>query len=294
MTASSKDPDRTTIGHSIDQSLADESQQNSDVLAHNVRGYKRLSEQAQIWEAATARALDHVHLGHATHALDVGCGTGEVMRLLAKRVGQFGMVTGVDNDALLGATVLAPLRNASPDLYRFIAGDVRDMPSITGGPFDLVFSRLLLIRMEHPEALLSKLWDWVRPGGSLLVMDYDFTSARSTPQQPIIERSLRLLIEALRREGRDIEIGSRLPELFVEAGIGEPDGCEVNGVILPCAQSIPMLLETIAGLRSVITEMRLADNPALDRLERELNAAIDAPVFIRWPDMVASWKRKPE
>jgi len=257
------------------------------------RDYKRLSAQAQVWEQATERALDHVSPGYAAHALDVGCGSGEGMRAIAKRVGQFGMVTGLDIEARLG-TLLAPLCTANPDLYRFVVGDVRHLSSVADGPFDLVFTRLLLMRIEEPETILRKLWQWVRPGGALLVMDYDLTGMRSTPQHPVIERGLRLVCAAYRRAGRDIEIGSRMPELFVEAGIDTPDGCEISSVILSCAQSMHMLLEILASLRTVILDCQLSDVPALERLERDLVAAADAKSFIRWPDMVATWKRKPE
>jgi hypothetical protein len=123
-------------------------------------------------------------------------------------------------------------------------------------------------------------------------MDYDLTGARSCPPHPIIERALRVMTDAFRRGDRDIEIGTRMPELFLDADIGMPDGCEASSVIIPGAPSTSMLREVVASLRSAILRARLADESALDRIGRELGKDQFAHAFMRWPDLVATWKRK--
>lgn len=262
------------------------------VLARNEREYRRLEAQSQIWDRATRRALDQVSRRLDANALDVGCGTGAVMRLLGDRISRSGYVTGLDVDAKLETTVLSQLRRDRPDAYRFVAGDVMQMESVPGGPYDLVFARLLLLHVHDPVKVLQRLWSWVRPGGALLVMDYDITGARSCPQHPIMERALRLIGDAFRRSERDIEIGTRMPELFLEAGIGAPDGCEVSSVIIPGTPSTSMLRDVVSGLRPTIVSSRLSDTTSLDRLERDLTQGQYDGHFLRWPDMVATWKRR--
>jgi SAM-dependent methyltransferase len=266
-------------------------QKDGYVLARDEREYRRLAVQSEVWDRATRRALDHVSRRLDASALDVGCGTGDVMRLIGERISRAGCVTGIDIDARV-ETLLARQQADRPDAYRFVAADVTQIDSIPGAPFDLVFARLLLFHMADPVAVLKKLWSWVRPGGALLVMDYDITGARSCPQHPAIERALRLIGDAFRRAQRDIEIGTRLPELFVEAGIGTPDGCEVSSVIIPGAPSTTMLCDVIASLRPSIVSALLSDAGSLDRLERELVQGKFDHHFMRWPDMVATWKRK--
>jgi SAM-dependent methyltransferase len=266
-------------------------QEDGYVLARDEREYRRLAVQSEVWDRTTRRALDQVSRRLDANALDVGCGTGDVMRLIAERISRSGCVTGIDVDPRVEA-LLPKLRGERPDAYRFIAADVTKVDSIPGAPFDLVFARLLLFHMADPVAVLKRLWSWVRPGGALLVMDYDITGARSCPQHPAIERGLRLIGDAFRRAQRDIEIGTRLPELFVEAGIGTPDGCEVSSVIIPGAPSTTMLCDVIASLRPSILNALLSDAVALDRLERELVQGKFDDHFMRWPDMVTTWKRK--
>src|SRR4051812_13956142 len=138
------------------------------VLGREPEEHERLREQAGFWEAASARLLDRIGLGPGDRCLDAGCGPGATMRLMAERVGRFGEVVGVDLDGELGAQV------ADHPQCRFVQGDVRDAP---GGPYDLVFARLLLLHADDPAALLAQLWAQVAPGGHLVVQDYDMLTA---------------------------------------------------------------------------------------------------------------------
>jgi ubiquinone/menaquinone biosynthesis C-methylase UbiE len=260
-----------------------------DVTRHE---YRRLNVQAQVWEEATRRALSRLGLPNGAHALDVGCGPGDALRLIADQVGTRGSVTGLDIDPNLGETPVAKLCAENPSRYRFISGDVTQLQTVPGAPFDLVFARLLLFHIVKPEEVLRRLWSWTRPGGVLLIMDYDTTTIRSTPQHPTIEWVLRLINDAFRRSGRDIETGLRMPELFCKAGISDPDQCEIGSVILRAQDSAPMLQSLLMSLRPIILKSRLAEETELARLDAELEANSFENTFARWPDLVTTWKRK--
>ena len=53
---------------------------------------------------------------------------------------------------------------------------------IPGGPFDLVYARLLLFHVSDPVAVIRRLWDVVAPGGHLIVHDYDLRTADVLPR----------------------------------------------------------------------------------------------------------------
>ena len=111
------------------------------ILGRTSEEYQRLRWQARLWEPTTARVLDQVGIGPGMRCLDVGCGPGEVMRLLAERVGASGQVTGVDSDGRLGREALAILRARVPGRFEFVEADVEATEELAGGPFDLVCSR---------------------------------------------------------------------------------------------------------------------------------------------------------
>lgn len=80
------------------------------VLGRTSEEYQRLRWRARLWEQVTAQVLGRVGIGPGMRCLDAGCGPGEVMRLMAGRVGASGCVTGLDNDGRLGREALEVLR----------------------------------------------------------------------------------------------------------------------------------------------------------------------------------------
>jgi hypothetical protein len=88
--------------------------------------------------------------------------------------------------------------------------------------------------------------------------------------------------------------GGRLPELFVAAGVGAPDGTDVTGRADPLATARNMFegvyrsLLPVALARGITTEEEAESTlTALDR-----DAARHAARPALWPLLVGVWKRK--
>ncbi|MGH6654578.1 MAG: methyltransferase domain-containing protein [Actinocrinis sp.] len=107
--------------------------------------------------------------------LDAGCGTGEVARQLAVRVGTNGSVTGVDHSSKLIA-VATSRDPASAVEYR--TGDITalDFPD---GHFDGVRTERVLQHLPDPCTAIKELARVTRPGGRVCVIDTDWTSVTS-------------------------------------------------------------------------------------------------------------------
>ena len=112
------------------------------------------------------------------------------MRLLADFVGPTGRVIGVDSDKRVGEEGIDRLRSEGPDIFSFIQADLENLTQVRGAPFDLVFARLLVLHIADPVKTLRHFWDWVKPGGTLLVMDYDMTAARAITSNAIVDRAI--------------------------------------------------------------------------------------------------------
>jgi ubiquinone/menaquinone biosynthesis C-methylase UbiE len=230
------------------------------VMGRTQDEYERLRQQARIWEQATATLLDQVSLSPGARCLDVGCGPGETMRLMAERVGPTGRVVGLDTDADVGRAAIHALRAAGHGQCDFVAGDLADTNDIPDGGFDLVFGRLILLHLPDPVAALRRMWRWTAPGGHLVIQDYDLRTVDSYPPLDIVDEWRRVFLGTFTAVGRDVRIGHRLPNLFAEAGIGPPDGTEVAGRLEPLGRAAGMLAATyrsvapIAVARGLITE----------------------------------------
>ena len=132
-----------------------ERQHDPYALGRTSREHERLRAQARVWEAATGRLLDQAGLTPGTSCLDAGCGPGETMRVLAQRTGPAGRVLGIDTDDALGAAALAALHGAGHRNCDFIAHDLTAGGPVPGGPFGVVYARLLLFHLPQRVAVLE-------------------------------------------------------------------------------------------------------------------------------------------
>src|SRR5690349_23429733 len=155
--------------------------------------------------------------------------SGETMRLMAGRTGPAGTVLGIDADSSLGAMALATLHAAGHRQCSFQAHDLTAGEPIPGAPFGLVYARLLLFHLPQRVEVLARLWDAVAPGGHLVVQDYDLRGVSVLPALASVDDLERVITGAFHAVGADVYVGARLPQLFLEAGIGYPDGTDVAG-----------------------------------------------------------------
>jgi ubiquinone/menaquinone biosynthesis C-methylase UbiE len=106
--------------------------------------------------------------------LEVGCGSGVLCRQIAPAVAPGGSITGVDiSPEFLGlARDYAASGGASASL-QWSASQAEALP-FQEACFDGAFAARLLLHVLHPQAVLNELARVVRPGGRVVVMDWDF------------------------------------------------------------------------------------------------------------------------
>jgi ubiquinone/menaquinone biosynthesis C-methylase UbiE len=263
-------------------------------LERTPREYERLRAQARMWEPATARLLDRIGLPAGASCLDAGCGPGETMRLFAERVGPTGTVTGMDVDAALGSVLETSLHAAGLRQCRFLAADLTDDGPVPGGPYDLVFARLLLFHLPQRVAVLSRLWAAVRPGGHLLVQDYDLDRADVLPATASVAETMRLIVATFEALDCDVRAGMRLPLLFADAGVGSPDDTDVVGRLEPLETGQVMLEHTLRSVLPAAYAHGITTEPQAEQTLAALRRDAAGPGrAMLWPLMVGAWRRKP-
>jgi SAM-dependent methyltransferase len=146
--------------------------------------------------------------------VDVGCGTGDVVRALAGSVGRTGRVIGIESSE----TMLAEARRrstAAPGWIEFRSGDAAHLPvddrSVDGARCERVFQHL-----DEPADALAELVRVTRPGRQIVVVDTDWgMQAVHGADRRLTGRVLASWVEHA-RNGR---VGRALPALFADAGI---------------------------------------------------------------------------
>jgi SAM-dependent methyltransferase len=268
-------------------------ERDSYALERTTREYDRLRAQSQVWESATRRLLDRIPLATGARCLDVGCGPGETMRLMAERVGSAGHVTGVDVDGAIGSKALTMLRDAGHGQCEFRQADVT-VDELPPGPFDLVYARLLLYHLPDRVAVLRRLWDAVAPGGHLLVQDYDLRAVGVLPTLASVDELRRVIVAAFTAAGCDVHVGSRLPELFVRSGVGHPDGTDVAGRLDSLGIGQALLTGVYRSLLPTALARGITADARATRLltEVELDAVRFPDRAMQWPLLIGAWRRK--
>jgi SAM-dependent methyltransferase len=214
------------------------------------------------------------------------------MRLLAEVVGGSGNVLGVDGDAALGGEAIRHLQQSGIEVYEFQQADLSGVESVGGRTFDLVFARLLVVHMPDPVEALRRFWAWVKPGGALLTMDLDLTVMKYFPSNELLSHADALMRRLLEGLGRDIQMGPRMPQLYVQAGIGMPDSCDVASMVEPMHLGGSTVRGVLASLRDAGIARGLVDAVTMDDMDRRLDALVPDGIFRRHSDMVATMKRK--
>jgi ubiquinone/menaquinone biosynthesis C-methylase UbiE len=264
------------------------------VMGQTSEEYQRLRQQAKVWEASTVQILQRIGLQEGMSCLDVGCGPGEAMRLMGEKVGESGHVTGLDIDGKLGHEMLEVLKATVKSNFAFIEDDVEAIDEVAGQPFDVTFARIVLLHAKDPISVLRKLYSWTKPGGYLVVQDYDFRASDAYPKPDAYIEYEKVLFEVLHKSGRDSRIGHKLPTYFVDAGIGPPDGTDVAGHLMSLEQASGMIKAVYRSMLpralqlGVTTEARSqAFFEQMDEVSRERHYS-----FL-WPLLIGAWKRKP-
>ena len=104
--------------------------------------------------------IDQLSPAKGNRVLDIGCGTGFLASVLAKRVGPEGMVTGVDPDT--ERIHVAQKNYSDVNNLEFVEGNGNNFPT---GPYDIVFSNYVFHWIEDKESVFLKVFQSMRAGG---------------------------------------------------------------------------------------------------------------------------------
>src|SRR5688572_17689950 len=170
------------------------------------------------------------------------------MRLMGEFVGSSGSLTGLDCDSRLGYEVVEVLRATQKSRFQFIEGDLESVKDVEGQPFDVTYARLLLIHVRDPLAVLRKMYAWTKPGGYVIVQDYDMRTIDLYPRLGSWADLEKVVFGVSERMGKDARIGYKLPAYFAEVGLGAPDGTDIAGHLMPLQQASPMFLAVYRSL----------------------------------------------
>jgi ubiquinone/menaquinone biosynthesis C-methylase UbiE len=132
----------------------------------------RFSALAELYDANTISHLVRIVVNRGWRCWEVGAGPGTIARWLAERVGPTGSVLATDLDTRF----LREIAGANLSVQRH---DVVSDP-VPAEDFDVVHARLLLLHLPQREAALDRMIAALKPGGWLVVEEFDSVSLNAT------------------------------------------------------------------------------------------------------------------
>jgi SAM-dependent methyltransferase len=257
------------------------------LLANQPSELERLRLQSRVWEPSGRELLSKVDGGSGGRALDVGCGAMGWLRILSEWVGRSGQVVGTDIDENLRSAARSFLEAEGISNVELVADDLFES-QLEPQSFDLVHARYVIAPLGRGREQVASYRRLVRPGGSLVLEEWDLGSWHFNPRAAAAERLIGLLSEIFAELGG--EAGRGLPELLREIDIEEP---EIDAHVIALKPGHPYLrlpLQFSVALESRLLEKLSEDE--LASLRREVEGELGEPG--RWGTtftLIQSWGR---
>jgi SAM-dependent methyltransferase len=242
------------------------------LLAGQPSELERLQLQSRVWEPAGRQLLSKLDGGSGRRALDVGCGALGWLRILSEWVGRSGRVVGGDVDESLLDAARSFLDAEGISNVELVVDDLFET-KVEAQSFDLVHARYLIAPLGRASEQVAAHTRLVKPGGALVLEEWDLGSWHFNPPAPGAERLIGLLSEIFGELGG--EAGRGLPELLREIGIEEP-GIDAHVVALgPGHPYLRLPLQFSVALESRLLQRLSADE--LHSLRRKAESELGEP-----------------
>ncbi len=164
------------------------------------------------------RFLRFVPIQAGDSVLEVGCGTGVVLRDVAAIVGRRGKVVGVDASRTILATARTLCRGTPGGRVTLRLADGAKLP-FGAGRFDAALAITVILHVADPDSVVREMARVVRRDGRVGVQDQDFGVVAVThPDRELTDRIMRGVAARVYAEPYS---GRRLPGLLRAAGLGD-------------------------------------------------------------------------
>lgn len=188
------------------------------VLGADPAELDRLRHQHEVWRALSDAAFERVGVRPGWCVLDAGCGPGLVLADLRERIGPSGEAWGVDLVPAMLEEAGRMARQRGYQNLRLLQGDLHTV-ALPEAHFDLIWLRWVLSFPPDPQVILQHLAAALRPGGRLVVQDYNHEGVSLFPESAGFRAAIRATRALYASAGGDPWIGARLPRMLAAAGL---------------------------------------------------------------------------
>jgi precorrin-6B methylase 2 len=230
---------------------------------------ERLQLIEKISDPASRQIMLATGLTTGWQCLEVGAGAGSIMKWMSSKVGTEGKVTAVDVDTRFVA-------NTSLSNVEVIQSDINKI-TLTNNCFNLIHARNILIHLGDYQTIISKMLNWLKPNGWLVLEEPDFSAlkfiAGTSDEHQAFNKVKEAICQMFINRGLDYDLGSKLPSFLQNLGLQQiqinndvpisPGGSDVAIMMkLSALQLAEKYIATgIITAEDIQTYCRFAENP---------------------------------
>ncbi len=246
---------------------------------------RRLDLLQEVFDPATRQYLDRIGVPPGGRCLEVGGGAGSVARWLCQQVGPAGRVVATDLDTDFLETLTE--ENLEVRRHDIVSDDLET------GAFDLIHSRLVLEHIPERDHVVRRLGAALRPGGWLVLEDFDWGSmavATGCPAAELLERAHAAARPLFTAAGYDCEHGRRLPGGLAAAGLVDVGAEGRVYVGVPRSPARAWWRLTMAKLGPGFEKAGVFSS---DEVQELLDRFGDEELCFQLPTLITAWGRLP-
>jgi len=245
----------------------------------------RFEALSTMYDRGTVRHLEGLGVDSGWLCLEIGGGSGTVAKWLADRVGSTGHVVTTDLDTRF----LEPLKGPNLEVCRHNIGT----DHLPEAAFDLIHTRLVLMHVPERDAALAQMISSLKPGGWLLMEEYDSCSVLpdpvANPAEAILQTHLAML-RLLEDNGVNRRYGRLLSSILRARGLSSV-GAEAQLFLWQGGSAgIALMRANFEQLREMMIERNYITQQEFDRDLAQLDDPdLLMPSSILW----SVWGRRP-
>jgi SAM-dependent methyltransferase len=271
------------------------SERTAYVLGSDDAEIARLDGQASSIAGATEALLRAAGVGGPMRVLDLGTGLGHVAFQVADLLDPGGSVLGVDQAERLLEIAERRRAAAGAENIGFLQADARAFSA--SEPFDAIVARLLLFHLPDREEVLRRQLDALRPGGTMVLVEFDIGAMRAEPEVPLVEAVRGWIEAAFRLAGADPRIGTQAGQLLRHTGFDDVSTFGIQSYFAPSDPIGPLLCAGVTrSLAPQIVAQGIADEAelGLETLqERIAEQVVACDAVVMPPAVVGAWGTRP-
>ena len=222
-------------------------------------------------QASTLVELLHADTAYppGSRVLEAGCGVGAQTITLARNSPQ-ALITAVDISEHSVTEAQNTIEAAGFTNVSFQQGDIFNL-NFEPASFDHIFVCFVLEHLANPIAALKRLSHFLKPGGTMTVIEGDHGSTYFYPNSEAAHQAIQCQVELQKRAGGNANIGRELYPLLNAAGLSS---VQVSPRMVYVDSSKPQLVEgfikntftaMIEGVRESSLEAALIDEETFEQ-----------------------------